>query len=241
VAVSDLLDQFLSVQPAAPISTVTSAGVIALVLVAWRRTWRITRQAVTIAHEGGHALLAVLTGRRLTGITLHSDTSGLTFTWGKERGLGATLSLAAGYTAPSLLGLGGAALLASGRLTMLLWLSTALTVAMLVMVRNVFGALSLLVLGAILFVVGWYATPGWQAAFAYTAVWFLLIGGVRPVFEVQGARRRGRAPWSDPDQLAGITGVPAGLWITFFLLVCVGSLAAAAVVLGVVSATGWQF
>ena len=156
-------------------------------LVLWRRSWRLVRQAVTIAHEGGHALVAVLTGRRLRGIKLHSDTSGLTLTRGRYGGVGMTLALAAGYTAPSLLGLGGAALLAAGRLTLLLWLATALTVAMLVMVRNWFGALSLLVTGGILFAVAWFATAGWQAVFAYTAVWFLLIGGVRPVFEVQGA------------------------------------------------------
>jgi hypothetical protein len=240
VTVPDFLDQILKVQPVPPVSTATSTAIVALVLVAWRRSWRVTRQAVTIAHEGGHALVAVLTGRRLRGITLHSDTSGLTFTHGRQRGLGATLSLAAGYIAPSLLGLGGAALLASGRLPLLLWLTSALLIAMLLMVRNAFGALSLLVLGGLLFVVGWYADATWQAAFAYTAVWFLLIGGVRPVFELQRARRRGTQPWSDPDQLAQITRVPAGLWITFFLLVCVGALLGAGVVLGVVSATGWR-
>jgi hypothetical protein len=238
VAVPELLDQILKVQPVPPVSTVTSTAVIAFVLVAWRRSWRATRQAVTIAHEGGHALMAVLTGRRLRGITLHSDTSGLTFTRGKHGGVGATLSLASGYIAPSLLGLGGAALLASGRLPLLLWLTSALLLAMLVMVRNAFGVLSLILLGGILFVVGRYADPTWQAAFAYTAVWFLLIGGVRPVFELQGARRRGTQQWSDPDQLAQITRVPAGLWITLFLLVCVGALVSAGVVLGVLTATG---
>ena len=38
--------------------------------------WRWTRTVPTIVHEGGHALVAVLTGRRLTGIRLHADTSG---------------------------------------------------------------------------------------------------------------------------------------------------------------------
>jgi hypothetical protein len=236
--VPDLLDQILKVQPVPPISTATSTAAIAFVLVAWRRTWRVTRQAVTIAHEGGHALVAVLTGRRLRGITLHSDTSGLTFTRGRRGGVGATLSLASGYIAPSLLGLAGAALLAAGRLPLLLWLAGALVLAMLVMVRNAFGVLSLVLLGGLLFVVGRYADPIWQAAFAYTAVWFLLIGAVRPVFELQGARRRGAESWSDPDQLAQITRVPAGLWIMFFLLVCAGSLIGAGVVLGVLTANG---
>jgi hypothetical protein len=38
--------------------------------------------------------------------------------------------------------------------------------------------------------------------------------------------------------LAQITRVPAGLWITLFLLVCVGALVSAGVVLGVLTATG---
>ena len=38
--------------------------------------WRVSRNAITIAHEGGHGLIALLTGRRLDGIRLHSDTSG---------------------------------------------------------------------------------------------------------------------------------------------------------------------
>ena len=37
--------------------------------------WRLSRNAITIAHEGGHGLIALLTGRRLDGIRLHSDTS----------------------------------------------------------------------------------------------------------------------------------------------------------------------
>jgi hypothetical protein len=96
--------------------------------------------------------------------------------------------------------------------------------------------LSVLVTGGTLFAVSWYADAKWQAVFAYTAVWFLLIGGVRPVLEVQGQRRRGRAPHSDPDQLARATRISGGLWVTIFLLVCLGSLAASVLLLGVYAA-----
>ena len=41
------------------------------------------------------------TGRRLAGIRLHSDTSGLTVSRGKPTGIGMILTAAAGYTAPS--------------------------------------------------------------------------------------------------------------------------------------------
>lgn len=238
----DLLDRILHVQPAPPITTVAGTAVVALVLVMYGRSWRVSRNVITIAHEGGHAVAAVLTGRRLQGIRLHSDTSGLTLIRGKGSGLGMVLTLAAGYMAPPLLGVGGAALLASGRITLLLWLSILLAALMLVMIRNVFGVISVVVTGALLFGISWFADPQWQAVFAYAAVWFLLIGGVRPVLEVQRQRRRDATRSSDPDQLAGVTHAPAVLWVALFLLVGVGSLATGGWLLGLVTApAGWPF
>jgi hypothetical protein len=236
----DLLDQILRAQPAPSTATVVGTAVIALLLVGYRRTWRVGRNVVTIAHEGGHAAAAVLSGRRLQGIRLHSDTSGLTLSRGRRSGPGMIVTLLAGYTAPPLLGVGGAALLASGRITLLLWLAILLATMMLVMIRNVFGVISIVLTGAVLFWVSLAADARVQSLFAYAAVWFLLIGGVRPVFEVQRQRRRGAGRNSDPDQLAGVTRAPGTLWVGFFLLVALGSLAVGAWLLGVVSApTGW--
>ena len=104
------------------------------------------------------------------------------------------LTLLAGYVAPSLVGLAGAWLLAGNRITLLLWVAVALLLAMLVLIRNVFGVLSLLVTGGVVLAVSWYASPQVQAAFAWTSVWFLLLGGVRPVVELQRLRSRGRMP-----------------------------------------------
>ncbi|OLE30426.1 MAG: hypothetical protein AUG44_01325, partial [Actinobacteria bacterium 13_1_20CM_3_71_11] len=171
---------------------------------------------VTIAHEGGHGLVAVLAGRRLKGIRLHSDTSGLTVTKGRASGPGMVFSLLAGYLTPSALGLAGAVLLSAGRITLLLWLALLLLAAMLVMIRNAYGVVAVVVVGATVFAVSWYAPLAAQAAFAYAGVWFLLIGGVRPVGELQRLRYRGRAPDSDADQLAGLTHVPGLLWVAVF-------------------------
>src|SRR4051812_14464827 len=187
----------MSAQPDPPGLLVLITAVIALVVVVFRPLWRIARNAVTIAHEGGHALVALLTGRKLRGIRLHSDTSGLTLSAGRPSGPGMILTLLAGYVAPSLIGLAGAWLLAGNRITLLLWVAVVLLLAMLVMIRNVFGVLSLLVTGGVVLAVSWYASPQVQAAFAWTSVWFLLFGGVRPVVELQRLRSRGRMPESD--------------------------------------------
>jgi hypothetical protein len=186
--------------------------------------WRLARNTITIAHEGGHGLMALLTGRSLEGIRLHSDTSGLTVSRGKPTGFGMILTAAAGYTAPSLLGIGGAALLSAGHITALLWGAIALLLALLVMVRNAYGMLTVVLTGAAFFLVSWLTEPDVQAAFAYLVVWFLLLGGVRPVFELQRKRRRGAARDSDADQLSRLTHVPAAIWLVFFHAVALTSL-----------------
>ncbi|MFG3709907.1 M50 family metallopeptidase [Micromonospora sp. NPDC049460] len=214
-----LWDKLFAAQPDPPPLLVLLTAAVALLVVSTRLPWRVARNAVTIAHEGGHALVALLTGRRLHGIRLHSDTSGLTLSAGRPTGPGMILTLLAGYVAPPLVGLAGAWLLGGNRITLLLWVAVALLLAMLVMIRNVFGVLSLLVTGGVVLAVSWYATPQVQAAFAYTGVWFLLLGGVRPVVELQRLRSRGRMPASDADQLAGITPLPAFFWVTVFALV----------------------
>ncbi|MFD9791843.1 M50 family metallopeptidase [Streptomyces sp. NPDC059070] len=203
---------------------VVATGVAALAAVVPHGVWRLSRNAITIAHEGGHGLVALLTGRRLDGIRLHSDTSGLTVSRGRPTGPGMILTAAAGYTAPPLLGLGGAALLAAHHVTLLLWLATALLAAMLVMIRNAYGVLTVVLSGAAFLLVSWLAAPDVQSAFAYTVVWFLLLGGVRPAFELQRKRHGRHGGDSDADQLGRLTHVPPALWLFLFHAVSVCSL-----------------
>lgn len=205
---------------------VLSSGICALFAVAVDGVWRWARNIVTIVHEGGHAVAALLTGRRLTGIRLHSDTSGLTVSVGRPTGPGMTMTAAAGYVSPSLVGLAGVSLLAVEQVTLMLWMGTLVLLGMLVMVRNLYGALSLVVTGAAVVAVSLYASPDLQAAFAYAMTWFLLIGAVRPVAELRRQRRRQPGRNSDADQLAHLTRIPAALWVLVFGVVTLGALAA---------------
>jgi len=59
----------------------------------------------------------------------------------------------------------------------------------------------------------------------------LLFGGLRPVVELARGRRQRWARGSDAAQLARLTGAPAGLWITLFMLVAVVALVAGATLL----------
>lgn len=204
-----------------------TAGV-ALVVVAISWLWRPARNVITIVHEAGHALVALLVGRRLAGIRLHSDTSGLTVTKGKPYGPGMVCTGLAGYIAPSLLGLGFAALLGVDRVTELLLVCAVLLIGVLLVVRNAFGILSVLVTGAVLVVVSRWAPVEVQAPFAHLIMWFLLLGGIRSVGDLQGLRRRGRARDSDADQLARLTGAPGLFWVAAFMMINLGCLVLAA-------------
>ena len=226
--VTGLWDRLAGTQPDPPAWLVLADGVAAVAAVVHRPTWRVTRNVVTIAHEGGHALIAVLTGRRLYGIRLHSDTSGLTVSRGSPTGPGMVATAAAGYLTPPLLGLAGAWLLAAGHLIATLWAALVMLAAMLVAIRNVYGAVAVLITGLTILAVSVLAPEKIQAAFGYLAIWFMLAAGLRPVLELHRQRRRGRAPATDADQLARLTGVPPSLWVALFGIVALVAIIAGA-------------
>src|SRR5487761_1881889 len=193
---SVLWERLAGTQPVPPVWVVAVSGLAALAVVLDARGWHLARNAITIAHEGGHALVSVLSGRRLEGIRLHSDTSGETVSRGKGSGPGMVLTAFAGYVTPPVLGAGAAVLLFTHHVTLLLWAFIALLLAAFVMMRNAYGILVALV-----------------------------AGGLRPVIELARSRRRSVRRWrggmSDADQLARLTGVPGGVWICLFALVAV--------------------
>lgn len=196
-------------------TSVLLAAALALTAVAWRPSWRLVRTVVTIAHEGGHAVVALLVGRGLTGIRLHPDTSGVTVSTGADRGPGLVMTFLAGYPAPALLGVGGALLVAADRSRLLLWVALGLLALALVAIRNAFGALAVLVTGAAVgYVAGW-APVRVQDGFAAGLCWFLVFGALRATSEL----RRARSPRSDADALARLTHLPGGMWAAFFWLV----------------------
>ena len=197
--------------------TIAAAATIVLVPVLWRPC----RNVVTIAHEGGHALVATLGGRQLDGIRLHSDTSGLTVSRGRPRGPGMVLTLLAGYSAPALLGLGAAWLLGLGYSVGLLWLLLAALALLLVQVRNWFGLWSVLATAAVIFAVTWFGSALMQSVFALLVTAFLLLGALRTVVELQGSRSRRGGTASDADQLARLTHIPGLLWVGVFLVVAI--------------------
>jgi hypothetical protein len=203
------------------------AGLLALGIV-WLFWW-IVGHAITAAHEGGHALVGRSFGFKITSMKLLRSRSGVTEFAGVG-GAGAILTGLAGYLGPSAFGFGGAVLLAGGRAVAVLWISLVFLAVELLLVRNAFGIVAVLLTGVLLFVLLRYAPVWVQVFFGYVWVWFLLIGAVRQIPELHRVRRAARADKkksaSDADLLAGRTHIPGPVWTGVFALGTVTALVA---------------
>ncbi|GAA4738703.1 hypothetical protein GCM10025783_06720 [Amnibacterium soli] len=192
-------------------------------------TWPRLRHGITIVHEAGHGAAATLTRRRLAGIRLHSDTSGLTVSVGRPRGPGMVLTLLAGYPAPSAAGVLIAWAVAAGHAPAALWGALVLLLLVLVQIRNWFGLWSVLVAGVLVGAATWFADPAWRMRVALALAALLVLGGLRAVVELPAARRGDGA--SDADQLARVTRVPVGVWLLLFVLLALAGTAGAGALL----------
>lgn len=225
-----LRDVFVTqARPEQTVVMVTAAAAAAVVL--YLPTWRIARHVVTIVHEASHGIAALASGRRLSGIRLHSDTSGVTLSSGRRTGPGMVVTAAAGYIGPALIGLAAAFVLSAGYALAVLWGALLLLALLLIQIRNWFGLWSVLVTGAAVFAVTWWAPEQAQSTFAYLVAWFLLIAAPRPVVELQRERSQRRTASSDADQLGRLTFLPAGVWVVLFALITLGALAGGAALL----------
>ena len=195
-------------------------GFVVLVLVAF--TGGVADAIVTVAHEGGHMITVLMTGRgvrsfRLTG--LDGRTDGATgFTGISGVGVSDIIIGFAGYAAPPLAGLGGAYVVADGNAWGVLLIGIVLLLAVLLIpeINALAVVITVLLLAGILWTLI-AGGPGIQAAVAVGLVWLLLIGGLRQVLvDSVGA--------SDARYLSDSTWIPAVVWFAGWLLIAVVSL-----------------
>lgn len=197
----------------------TAATAAAAATLAYTPAWKITRNVVTIAHEGGHALVAAAMGRKLAGIQLNADTSGVTVSAGKPYGLGVIATTAVGYPAPALMGLAAAYALHDHLARATLIGVLGLLALMLIFIRNLYGVLTITLTGAAVWAAVHYTSSLGQGAMAHLLAWFLLLAATRPVLELHHHRKQGDVENSDADQLAQLTHIPAIVWTGLFLAV----------------------
>ncbi|WP_293783060.1 M50 family metallopeptidase [uncultured Aeromicrobium sp.] len=189
------------------------------------RVWRYSRQVVTVMHEAGHAVVAVLTGRRVRAVRLHRDTSGITESIGRPFGPGMIATAFAGYTFPPILGAFMMLLVLAGRSVWAWWMIFAILAAMLLLIRTWFGLLVLSAsVGAVWLLQTRAPDPAWAETAGFTVAWFLTAGGLRATLELWTHRRRTRSRTSDADVLAQLTPVPAVVWNALFVTIAAVSL-----------------
>lgn len=183
-------------------------------------SWRYFGLFTTIVHELGHAFAALLTGRRLTGITLNMDHSGTTTSLGR-RGWRTVWSAFWGYPAPAVTGAAlvwagfdgwGRASLSAGALILLLSV---------LFIRNASGLA--IIVGAVLAsaVLVLAVPPGFTGHVVIAVGLALLVGGVRDLVKVISLhiRRRRHLRGSDAFILYQSTGIPSPVWLLLFAVV----------------------
>jgi hypothetical protein len=197
--------------PVAPGSwAVVVGGLVALGLVALTGTW--AGSIVTVAHEGGHVVLALISGRNPAGFVVNEDTGGGATLFRGDWGVSLVFIFLAGYPTQSLLGLAGAHLVLDGKSWSVLWAALILLFGSLLHARGLFTNLIVVLAGV---GVGWAAVQGGpevQAPVAATLVWWLLLGAVRSLLPLGF----GGGETSDAGQLSRCTWVPAVVWVAGF-------------------------
>lgn len=197
-----------------------SALAVVAVLVGIPVLWISARYPVTIVHEMGHVIMARLCGRSVSGIRLHTDTSGLAVTRGAPHGLGMALTSMAGYLAPGAIGLVCVWAAMSARAGFALVGVLGLLLAALLLVRNVWGLAVVVacLIGAIATVQS--VNPVLVTGVVLVLGFLLVMGSVRAVIELCLLHRRGEAADSDAFGAASaVKGlIPATVWLGIFTL-----------------------
>lgn len=209
----------------------TSVAAAAIgVLLVLSPTWRVARGWVTLAHEVGHALAAIVAEGRVRRIRVELDTSGVTEWSGEsvQRRIPRGFVAWWGYPAPGLAALLlGVAVRVEHPVVGLGIVAVVGLAVLAVWVRSTWGVvLSAVLIGA----AGAGAATGDEVAVAVAvglaALWG--VGGIRAAASAAPRARRGDG--SDQATLASMLWLPVGFWSATMVVMAV-ALAAGAVVL----------
>jgi hypothetical protein len=185
-------------------------GLAALAIVAIPFLWALVDHVDTMAHEGMHALLAILLGFSVLEFVLNRDGSGHVRHDAERFGLRVLLVSLVGYLGPSLFGLGAARLIETGHVIAVLWVAIFLLVLLLTLVSPSFGFVSVPVAVLLLVLVMRYQRTGLEEFVVYLLTWLLLLSGAR------NAAGHG-AGAGDARNLSADTHLPRHLWALIWM------------------------
>jgi hypothetical protein len=202
-----------------PLSEAEAAiiGVGALIAVTLDLTWALVACGGTMAHEGAHGVIGSVFLLRVIRITVEADATGATYVRSAPGGRGC-LFYFIGYLGPSLFGLGAAKLIEAGYIVSVVWVTIVLLGVLLMWVVNFWGRVSVLLIGSLVFAVGYYTPMSGQVIAAYAITWLLLLTGVRQAFQY-GANA------ADAGTLRDKTVIPRFIWALVWMAGTLGALA----------------
>jgi Peptidase M50B-like len=204
------MDELIGV-PVVGAPVVAGAGFIVLLLTVFAYEW--PDLILSVVHEGGHMVMSVLTFRGFRSFSILGTGNAVTRLVDGSWGVGDFISRLAGYLAPPLLGLGGAAVLARGNAWGVLVIAAILMfAAFLYASGGLANVVTLVAFGGILLLL-WRGSAYLQLTVAVAIVWLLLIGGV------VDAVRMGRTGGADAAVMARRTWIPALVWQAFWVTV----------------------
>jgi hypothetical protein len=191
-----------------------------------RLTWQWFGLFATLVHELGHAFAAILSGRVVHGIRIRRNHSGDAMSSGRGA-FGTVLSGIFGYPAPAIV---GAALIWSvfaGYTSLALAVGGVILVVTVLVIRNLFGVLVVLVSAGVAALLWFYASPEVQGYALLALGVALLVGSVRGLATVVGVHtsRRDQLQTSDAYLLYKRTGVPSPVWLLIFAALIAAALA----------------
>lgn len=168
----------------------------------------------TFVHELSHGLAALATGGQFVRFSVHTDLSGLAWSAGGIRWIVAS----AGYVGSAVFG--GFLVLLAARGTPARWilfgLGGLLCALCLLYVRNLFGILTGLSLGVLLIVAGLYLRGVLADVLVMVLALQALLDGFNSLFNVW--RLSGASDvHTDAHTMAGLSGLPAGLWVALWM------------------------
>lgn len=176
----------------------------------------------TWIHEVGHAVMVVLTGGRVTAITIDPDTSGLTQSLMPPGRVARGLVASSGYLGASLVGcLLMAAARVQKRARPILWtIGAFMLFTVVIWMRNVFGALVVLAWGVALVALarkGSGRVPRFVLSVLAIQVALNAVFSIRTLFLVKGA--------SDADTMARLFAAPPWVWAAAWMIASIAMLA----------------
>lgn len=176
--------------------------------------WRYFGVYVTVVHELGHAFAALMTGQRLRGIRIQRDQSGATHTLARGR-WPAVWSGFWGYPAPAVVGAALVVAAVNGWQGAALLAGAVVVVLSMVFVRNIFGALAVLVCAAVAVGLLYFASGTVQGYVLLVLGATLELGAVRAWLNLVMVhlKRRHQLASSDAYLLRQRTRIPSGLWL----------------------------